>query len=231
MKNVASSDYQIAPAQGRIEKLLAGQRRKMFDAFMEFKRGSDNDTVLNVGMIPDSHAGNEDYLMAWATPQQRSRILSYEIECTQREPRISGVANRQNAGIHLPFADKAFDWVFCDEVIEHINSAEQQFLLIQELTRVARKGVFLTTQNRRHPIEFHTALPFVHWVPASWGRRIVKWLGKSPAASAYPINLLDSQALYQMARQLPDQPKNDVGHKRVFGIKAHFFLMIEKSRA
>lgn len=234
MKNIASSEYQLPTAQGRIEKVLSSQRRKMFDAFMEFKKGSDHDTILNVGMMPAAYSSNDDYLMAWADPQQRSRILSYEIDrpAPQSASAQAGAGSRRKKGegIHLPFTDNAFDWAFCDEVIEHLTDPQQQSALVSELARVARKGVFLTTANRQHPIEFNTGLPFVHWLPAGWRRRLLSLLGMHLASTGGSLNLIDSAALYRMAGQLPGQPRHDVGHKRVFGIKAHFFLMIEKPR-
>lgn len=44
----------------------------------------------------------------------------------------------------LPFADNAFDTVIASEVIEHVESP---FALIEELLRVAKNGVIITTPN------------------------------------------------------------------------------------
>ncbi|WP_019142821.1 class I SAM-dependent methyltransferase [Noviherbaspirillum massiliense] len=235
MKNAASTDYRIAPAEGWIDRILHAQRRRLFDAFTAFRRGGANDTVLNVGMLPAPFSDNGDYLMAWSDAQERARILSYEIERPgfgkHRAHSAAATGKPRSEDLRLPFADASFDWVFCDEIIEHMGSAEQQYLLLEELTRVARKGVFVTTSNRRHPLEFHTGLPFLHWLPAMWWRRFLKLMGKGAWAAAPGLRLLDSRALYEFASRLPGKPQHDVGHKRVFGIKAHFFLMIEKKPA
>jgi len=42
-----------------------------------------------------------------------------------------------------------------------------------------KKFVFLTTPNRWHPLELHTALLLLHWLPKSCHRRILSALGFS----------------------------------------------------
>jgi hypothetical protein len=69
-------------------------------------------------------------------------------------------------GRELPFGDNAFDLGFSNAVIEHVaggRGGQRQF--VAELCRVARR-VFLTTPNRLFPLDPHTLLPFVHWLPA-----------------------------------------------------------------
>ena len=64
----------------------------------------------------------------------------------------------------LPFADGAFDVVFSNAVIEHVGGRARQRQFVSEALRVGRR-VFITTPNRRFPVEVHTRLPLVHWLP------------------------------------------------------------------
>jgi hypothetical protein len=43
---------------------------------------------------------------------------------------------------------------------------------VHELCRVARR-VFVTTPNRHFPLEVHTLLPFVHWLPKGPRERLL----------------------------------------------------------
>jgi hypothetical protein len=226
LKNVINADSRIVPARGFVSKLRSSQRRRLLDAFAGFRKDAADDSILDVGMMPIPLFDTKEYLSAWTAPKYRSRITSYKIA----SPGSAAWRFRpQHDGFRLPFTDGQFDWVFCGETIEHAGSYEKQYALVKELTRVARKGVFVTTSNRRHPIEFNTALPFIHWLPDAWWRRILMWSGKGGWASDSVLNLLDSRTLYKIAGELPGQPENDVGHKRVLGFKAHFFLMIKKT--
>jgi hypothetical protein len=46
--------------------------------------------------------------------------------------------------------------------------------MVAECARVARKGFCLTTPNRWFPVEFHTQLPLLHWLPKAWFRLILE---------------------------------------------------------
>jgi len=74
------------------------------------------------------------------------------------------IAYVQADGTALPFDDGAFDVYFSNAVIEHVGDAERQRAFVTEALRVSRR-VFLTTPNRWFPIEVHTRLPLVHWLP------------------------------------------------------------------
>jgi ubiquinone/menaquinone biosynthesis C-methylase UbiE len=63
----------------------------------------------------------------------------------------------------LRFADKSFDLVFSNAVIEHVGGREQQALMAKEVQRVGRTW-FVTTPNRWYPFEFHLRLPFASWL-------------------------------------------------------------------
>ena len=68
-------------------------------------------------------------------------------------------------GRDLPFADGAFELGFSNAVVEHVaGGREGQRRFVEELCRVAGK-VFVTTPNRWFPVDPHTLLPFVHWLP------------------------------------------------------------------
>ena len=74
-------------------------------------------------------------------------------------------------GRQLPFADAQFDLGFSNAVIEHVaGGREGQRQFVTELCRVARR-VFVTTPNRLFPLDPHTLLPFVHWLPAGLAAR------------------------------------------------------------
>ncbi len=76
-------------------------------------------------------------------------------------------------GRDLPFSDGAFDLGFSNAVVEHVaGGRDGQRRFVHELCRVARR-VFVTTPNRWFPLEVHTLLPFVHWLPASARARVI----------------------------------------------------------
>lgn len=95
-------------------------------------------------------------------------------------------------GERLPFDDAQFDVVFCNSVIEHVTlpkeaciserfanrewvarSMKNQEAFAREIRRVGR-GYFVQTPHRAFPVEAHTWLPFVGWLPHDATVRVVR---------------------------------------------------------
>ncbi len=53
----------------------------------------------------------------------------------------------------------------------------------------------ITTPNRWHPLEFHTMLPLLHWLPRRLHRRLLKAIGFHFFADEQNLNLLDRREL------------------------------------
>lgn len=105
------------------------------------------------------------------------------------------VAYVQGDACALPFEDRAFDIVFSNAVIEHVGDIERQRRFVSEALRVGRR-VFLTTPNRWFPLEVHTRLPFVHWLPKSGSDRAYEIAGKSWARENHLLGSGDLRRLF-----------------------------------
>ena len=88
------------------------------------------------------------------------------------EPRENGATLVAGDGRMLPFRDAAFDIVFSNSVIEHVGAARDQEIFAREVARVGKK-YWVQTPNRKFPFEMHVMLPFVHYLPTKWQRRVV----------------------------------------------------------
>jgi SAM-dependent methyltransferase len=105
-----------------------------------------------------------------------------------RYPQIGYV---QGDALALPFADGEFDVVHSNAVIEHVGGRERQRRFVSEALRVGRRA-FITTPNRRFPLEVHTLLPLVHWLPERSAHATYDLLGKGWAKD---LRLLSRRSL------------------------------------
>ena len=97
-------------------------------------------------------------------------------------------------GRKLPFPDDAFDVAFSNAVLEHVGSREDQRRFLHELCRVAPR-VFVSTPNRWFPVELHTRLPLLHWLPRPMRDRAFALLQKDVWRR---VELLSSRELVQL---------------------------------
>jgi hypothetical protein len=70
--------------------------------------------------------------------------------------------------------------------------------------RVARRGIFLTTPNRWFPVEFHTLLPFAHWLPQKYFHAVLRQFGMAFFADENHLNLVTRRDLQRLAGSLAD---------------------------
>jgi len=80
--------------------------------------------------------------------------------------------------------------VHSSAVIEHVGSLASQCAFVAECCRVARRAVFITTPNRWFPVEFHTVLPLVHWLPKEIFRALMRRTGRGFFADERNLNLM-----------------------------------------
>jgi SAM-dependent methyltransferase len=95
----------------------------------------------------------------------------------------------------LPFADGEFDIVFSNAVIEHVGGHERQRQFVSEALRVGRR-VFITTPNRRFPVEVHTRLPLVHWFPDAIAHRAYRAAGREFATDVHLLTRSSLASLF-----------------------------------
>jgi hypothetical protein len=121
----------------------------------------------------------------------------------------------------LPFADRAFDLVICNAVIEHVTmpkaecmshtvsnrdwrerSLERQCAFAAEIRRVARSYV-VQTPHRDFPIDCHLWLPFTNWLPHNALVRVASLTDKLWIKHSYGVDwhLLGPK---EMQRLFPD---------------------------
>jgi ubiquinone/menaquinone biosynthesis C-methylase UbiE len=127
-------------------------------------------------------------------------------------------------GLNLPFEDASFDFVHSSAVLEHVGSYANQSRFISECARVARKGFFLTTPNRWFPVEFHTQLPLVHWLPKQQARKVFKTLGLEFFADEANLNLMSRGQLKAIARKL-EGFRIDVRDHKLLGWPSNLLLV------
>ncbi|MEG4393650.1 methyltransferase domain-containing protein [Microcoleus sp. BROC3] len=130
------------------------------------------------------------------------------------EQEYPGLKYVRSDGLALPFPHKSFDLAVSFAVIEHVGSRVQQKAVVMELCRVGTTCC-ITTPNRWYPVEFHTAVPLIYWLPPSWFRALLNLLGQHFFAQEENLNLLSEKEVLKM---LPTDAEVSTRHFRLLGL-------------
>jgi Methyltransferase domain len=177
---------------------LWNRRRKM-ELFLRAVAPEPETRVLDVG-VGDTGFATEAGVAAshnffeamYPWPERITAVSDVPLPRFAREfPQVETVTAD---GRELPFADDAFDVAFSNAVVEHVGGRDDQRRFVHELCRVARR-VFVSTPNRWFPIETHTLVPLVHWLPRSPRDRVFSALRR---ARWRGVELLDTGELLEL---------------------------------
>lgn len=144
-------------------------RRKRMAWFLDQMQLSEQVRILDVG-------GRVDFWNELNQNVKRLDIVNVEGDRSSLTPVESRPWMRVGYGnaLDLNFEDRAYDLVFSNSVIEHVQTWENQVLFAKEAARVG-KALWVQTPAREFFIEPHYIAPFIHWVPIPLRRKIVRW--------------------------------------------------------
>jgi hypothetical protein len=189
-----NAQYNLAAPDSLAVRTAARVRRDMFAMFMDELRPTAAETVLDIGVTSDQSYESSNYFEALYLYKDQITAAGLQ-DASFLETRYPGLKYIDANALDLPFTDGAFDLVHASAVLEHVGSLASQARMIHEACRVARRGICLTTPNRWFPIEFHTVLPLVHWLPKPVCRAIFRRLGYGPLAEEANLNLMTARDL------------------------------------
>jgi SAM-dependent methyltransferase len=191
-----------------VDAISLRSRRRKLQLFLDELHPTPETTVLDVGADDLGFGEGEgcgtlnffEELYSW--PQRITALGLHE--GARFRARYPGVRYVQGDACALPFTDGEFDIVFSNAVIEHVGDRERQRRFVSEALRVGRR-VFITTPNRRFPVELHTRLPLVHWLPDAIAHRAYRATGNDFAIDLQLLSRHSFESLFP-------------GHVRIVGL-------------
>jgi ubiquinone/menaquinone biosynthesis C-methylase UbiE len=193
-----NAQYNVAAAGSLPVRIAAHQRRKMFGRFMLDTEVAAGERILDVGVTSDRTYEASNYLEAWYPHKNMVTAVGID-DASFLCDKYPGMGFVRADGLRLPFRDQVFDVVHSSAVIEHVGSVARQRAFLAECCRVARRAVFITTPNRWFPVEFHTVLPLVHWLPKDIFRALMRRTGRGFFAEEQNLNLMTASVLSRAA--------------------------------
>jgi len=205
-------------------------RKKMFDSFCDFAGDLKGKTVLDVGATPDTQRADSNCMIPWLLAKG-ARVTLYSPENIDLlKPIFPAVEIMKTPEWEKLKSAEKFDWIISSAVIEHVGNQENQIRFLSDLADRAR-GLFVTTPARFHWMEFHTKIPFLHWLPKKMHRWILRLLGKNEWAKEDHLNLLSKGELTLVARRALSSKFSAHLHSAWFlGMPSNLFLLAHRPK-
>jgi len=208
-------------------KLTIIFRKYAYRIFIKTVEPQETDTILDVGVSPRCGRGTNP-LEIWYSHKSKITALTIEDLCKFSEfrniyPQVNLV---KGDGKAMDFSDNHFDIVFCNAVVEHVGETKAQQQFINEVCRVGKK-IFLRTPNRWFPIDFHTLIPFAHWLPINIRNWIYIKIGRSYFATVDRLNLLTAKRLLSL---FPKNVEARLIKQRFFGLTSNLIVVADKTK-
>jgi len=221
-----NAQYNVAKPTPLPIRVAARARRRMYERFLQNTAIEPSETLLDVGVTSDQSYESSNYVEVWYPYKDKITAVGMD-DASFLEERYPGLRYCRADGRNLPFGRSSFDVVHSSAVLEHVGSSENQKQFIAELVRVAKRAVFLTTPNRWFPVEFHSVLPLVHWLPKPWFRSLLSRTSYRFFALEENLNLLDRREILQLCSGL-DGCRISVESQRLLGMPSNLLVTIQK---
>lgn len=168
--------YRHAGRVSLFNRMSLEARRRIFDLFMREIAPDEKTRILDVGVSLDL-AKPEANVLEQLYPYPDNLVCAGIGEGKGLEDAYPGTRFvRITPGEGLPFETGEFDVVYSNAVLEHAGSRDRQRKFAAELCRVAGR-VFAVVPNRLFPIEHHTGVPLLHYLPLSVYRALLSATG------------------------------------------------------
>ena len=209
------------------DKILLKKRKEILVILKDFLNGLEINEVLDVGSTEDTTNPSSNFLI--------KNLGNYKIFRSISDQSISSTffSNTLKKSITDDFTPDEIqtfksDIVISNATIEHVGNFKNQIKMCKNMINLSKKYFIIITPNRFHPFEFHTKIPFIHWLPKKFYRKILIFFGLSFFAQEENLNLLSENDLRSIMKKL-DQNNFDVKYINFFLMKSNLILIGTKN--
>lgn len=146
----------------------------MYKLYLKYFPADPDSDVVDIGVTPDTSYEESNFFERFYPYKDKLYATSIE-DASFLEEQYPGMHFvKQTESFHFPFENDRFKVLFSNAVVEHVGSNTNQRDFIKECVRISNHGFYITTPDRFFPVEMHTCLPFLNWLPKRTFRKILR---------------------------------------------------------
>ena len=176
------------------DKIINKKRIEMIDLIKNNIKISKIKDLLDIGTTKDSSAGSSNIFCKMLDKIKIHKSISNQKIKNKRfkyclKKSITSKFSKEIINIFKS------DLVVSSATIEHVGSLKNQITKVSNMISLSKEYVVISTPNRFYPIELHTKLPLLHWLPKTLFRKILLLLNMNYFADEKNMNLLSKSDL------------------------------------
>jgi ubiquinone/menaquinone biosynthesis C-methylase UbiE len=208
------------------KKITLNARNEFFKYFIHHTDYSNDKSVIDIGTTPSLDKEQNNLLQK--TKNNPNITCFSNQDCKILYKKFKNIKNILiGDGKNTLLDDNSFDIVHSNATIEHIGSFDDQISFTEEMLRISKNSIFIQTPNRFYPIDFHTIIPFIHWLPKKIHRKLLKFLNLHFYSKEENLNLLSKKDLKKICKILNIRKYKILEHK-LFFFTSNLILIIKK---
>lgn len=208
------------------EKILLKKRKEILFHLKEFVNDKNIRDVLDVGTTQDDDNESSNYLIKnFGIDKNYKSISDQSITSNFFSKTLKKSITDDFTKNEIDIFQS--DLVISNATIEHVGSFNNQIKMFSNIINLSRKYFIITTPNRFHPIEFHTKIPFIHWLPKKFYTKLLKLFGLNFFANEENLNLLSEFDLKLIMKKF-NHIKYEIKYIKFCFIKSNIILIGRK---
>ena len=183
-------------------------------------------SICDVGTTEDISNKSSNFLIKSFTSIKTKNSITDQLikdDIFKNKIQASITSNLQPAQVNQLKSDISFS----SATIEHVGCRDNQKKMIENMINLSKKYIIITTPNKFHPIEFHTKLPLLHFLPKIIYKSLLNLVGYSYFAKIENLNLLSVDDLSKILNMFSNI-KFKIIKIKLFGFTSNLVAICEK---
>ena len=206
------------------DKIIQTKRSEIIKKINELIQIHKIENVTDVGTTNDFRFDSSNFII-----RNIKKLNSYKSISDQKINKNNLFESCLKKSITEEFTQSEIDefssyLIISSATIEHVGSTQNQINMVSNLIKLSKKIFVFTTPNKYYPLEFHTKLPLVHWLPKKIHRKILNLLGLSFFAEEKNLNLLGENDIKKILKTVKFSDF-DIFTVKLIWIKSNFIVV------
>ena len=206
-----------------LDNIVLKKRKEMFEIIKKNINLNSINSVLDVGTTSDNSLESSNFLI--------NQFKSIKIKKSISDQKILDdnffdmtFERSITENLNDIFDDLRSDLLVCSATIEHLGNFSNIKKGIDNIVNLSDKYFIITTPNRYHPIEFHTKIPFIHFLPKEFHRKLLEFFGNKFFSKEENLNLLSKKDLINLMSNYKNISYN-INEIKLFGFISNFIIV------